>query len=93
MGRFIRKVWESLYGMWEHRNICLHQLNYEIHKDEKIAIDEAIRMEFMIGTNGLHEDISSFFTGNIDCKLAISINAKQQWLSSIWLERDKLRET
>ena len=92
MSKLLHKVWGSLYSMWEHRNICLYQLNHGIHKDEKLAIDKAIRMEFMKGLNGLNDDISIFFNRNIDHKLAMSINAKQQWLSSVWLERDRLWE-
>ena len=77
--------------MWDHRNHALHAINGGLHCDERIAIDRAIREEFIIGKDDLDETMFSFFRGNVNRILGFNANSKIQWLASVWGERDRAR--
>ena len=77
--------------MWDHRNKFLHVVHKVLHIDERRAIDRTIRTEFILGLNGLENDMASFFRDNVDRILNATTSTKLQWLTSVWNARDKWR--
>jgi len=64
--------------MWNHRNKTLHITYNSLHKDKQKAVDSAICSKFMIGLNGLSNNIIWFFRGSINRILNSSTNYKLQ---------------
>ena len=77
--------------MWLHRNSFIHKDGGSVHALELEAINQTLRMEFILGRDGLSGDYASFFRGSIETLLEKSVTCKQQWLASIWAGRDCLR--
>ena len=67
-----------LFSVWEYCNSTLHNVNYRLYKDKKIAIDRAIREEFIIGPIDLPVDINLLFRGSVNTLLARLNNSKMQ---------------
>jgi len=78
--------------MWDHRNKILYIVNKSLYIDERQVVDRAIQTEFILGLNGLENNMANFFSRNVDRILKAPVNMKIQWLASIWSVRDKLRE-
>ena len=77
--------------MWLHRNSFVHRSANSVHQHEEEALDCAIRMEFIIGRNGLPRDYDGLFRGNVNRLLGQSGTGKMQWLYRVWMGRDRLR--
>ena len=78
--KLIRKVWDLQHKMWLHRNSFVHRSANSVHQHEEEALDCAIRMEFIIGRNGLPRDYDGLFRGNVNRLLGQSGTGKMQWL-------------
>lgn len=92
MSQLIRKVWDLQKKMWEHRNSFVHKESGSIHDKELEAVDEAIRVEFRRGLDGLPGEFAGNFRGDVKQLLDKKDPViKQQWLASIWYARDNLR--
>ena len=66
VSNLVWKVWELLYRIWDYWNRVLHIVNRSLYKDERIAMDQAIRSEFFIRLNSIPASIEAFFKGNIN---------------------------
>ena len=91
ISQLIRKVWQLQFRIWNHRNKFLYVVNKGLHIDKRQAINSTIRTEFILGPNGLGNNIASFFQGNVDRILNVTTSTKLQWLTSVWNARDKWR--
>ena len=67
-------------------------MNKGLYIDERQVVDRAIRTEFILGLNRLENNMTNFFSRNVDRILKAPVNMKMQWLASISSARDKLRE-
>ena len=79
--------------MWLHRNTFVHGEGKSGHELEAEAVENAIRREFITGRNGLSQDYSGLFRGNVQRILKQDTAVQQQWLSSVWAGRDRLRRS
>ena len=89
--KLIRQVWDLQHKLWVHRNSFVHQSGHSVHQHEREALDRAIRMEFIIGRNGLEKEYDGLFRGNVNRLLNHSDTAKMQWLYRVWMGRDRIR--
>ena len=79
--------------MWLHWNLFVHGEGKKGHELEVEAVENAIRMEFLLGRDRLSQDYSGLFRGNVESILKKDIAVKQQWLSRVWEGRDRLRRS
>ena len=63
-----------------------------MHAYELEAVNQSLHYEFMVGQDGLSEQFSSLFLGSVDSLLNKDNVSKLQWLHTVWLARDKLRQ-
>ena len=63
-----------------------------MHKDEQRAIEQAIREDILIDIAELPQEMKVLFRNNTNNLLNSNLNAKLQWLTSIWGERDEIRK-
>ena len=75
--------------LWDDRNETLHGEGQTIHLEELTAINEEITNQWLKGINHLPSRYRHLFQGNFRCLYQSDINQKQQWLTSVWLARDK----
>ena len=92
ISQLIRQVWQLQFRMQDHRNKILHVVNKDLYIDKRQVVDRAIRTEFILGLNGLENNMTNFFSRNVDKILKALVNMKMQQLESDLSARDKLRE-
>ena len=91
MSQLVRRLWKVQKNLWLDRNKHLHNNGRSIHDYERRKVDEEIQKEFRIGRNGLGEDFSRTFSGQVQRILQKDGVAKLQWLASVWHARDMKR--
>ena len=77
--------------MWLHLNSFVHKRGTNRHQAEVEAVDREIRQEFIIDRDGLSHEYSGVFQGTIARLLEKEVVIKQQWFSSIWMGRERMR--
>ena len=87
----VRLLWDLQKKLWDHRNSILHASARTVHESELQAINAAVRWELLVGRNGLSSEYNRFFSVEIDRLIRTDALAKQQWLSTVWFARDRLR--
>ena len=76
ISRFIRQIWQVQRAMWLHRNSFVHKGGSSVHEAELTAIDNSIRMEFILGRDGLSNEYASYFHGELEVLLSKSVVSK-----------------
>lgn len=91
MARLQRKIWEGTWSMWMHRNTILHGEEEDLaHQHEIQSLNEAITAEWNRSIDILpHEKYSNLFSGTLQQRLDWDLALKQQWISSVWLARER----
>ena len=70
--------------MWEHRNSIVHEkAQGNINSRELRVLDDMIRHEFQLGSNGVCEAEKFYFNGTINSILQKSVKDKKEWIQLI----------
>jgi hypothetical protein len=88
ISRVQRHIWLIAWGMWEHRNMQLHNDGYTIHIHEMEALDQEIDLEWDTGLDQLPNHYAHLFHGTKADRLSDNVTQKLMWLTSIWTSRD-----
>ena len=87
--KLIRKIWDLQHQLWDDRNDTLHGDGQTIHLEELNAINEEITKQWIAGSNHLPSCYRHLFQGEFRTLYQANIHHKQQWLTSVWLAREK----
>jgi hypothetical protein len=89
ISKLIRKIWDLQRQLWDDRNNTLHGEGQTIHLEELNAINEELTKQWMAGLNQLPLRYRHLFQGEFRTLYQANIHHKQQWLTSVWLAREK----
>ena len=89
VSKLVRKIWDMQRQLWDDRNDTLHGEGQTIHLEELTAINEEITNQWLEGINHLPPRYRHLFQGDFRTIYQYDINQKQQWLTSVWLAREK----
>ena len=89
MSRLVRKIWDVQRLMWSDRNNTLHGEGNTIHVTEIKAINDEILAQWLEGQNYLPNRYRHLFAGEFRSLYQADYHRKQQWLTSVWLARDR----
>ena len=89
VSRFVRKIWDIQKQLWMDRNDTLHGDGNTIHVTEIMAINEEILAQWTEGQQQLPDRYKHLFSGEFRLLYQANFHRKQQWLTSVWLAREK----
>ena len=79
---------ELVHAMWLFRNSILHERDRQgLKRADALALENAIREEFALGTSGLARRDHHYIRRGRDDVNALSADDKQAWLQGIQLAR------
>lgn len=90
MAKLQRKIWHIAWKLWEHRNDILHNRGGRAHRQEIEDTNTAITGEWEKGIDTLPAKYNGLFRGTLQERLEYAHKRKLQWLSSVWLARQKV---
>jgi len=79
--------------MWSHRNHVLHQNGTTIHQEESQAIDSEIQLEYNWNRQHFLMHHTRLLDRPVASILALNINDKKQWLTSVYSARNAYYES
>jgi hypothetical protein len=89
VSRLVRKIWDIQRQLWNDRNEALHGEGNTIHVEEITAINEEVLSQWTKGSRHLPTRYHHLFKGEFRLLYQSDYHRKQQWLTSIWLAREK----
>ena len=89
-----RQIWELILAMWDNRCKFLHEQEGETtHKQEQLDTTTAILHEWIQGQDTLPPSHQNLFNGLVSQRTTDTCKRQKQWLTSIWLARDRFAPT
>jgi len=76
------------WNVWSYRNHILHQQGTTIHTEESQAIDSEIQVEYNWDRQHFLPQHNQLLARSVASILALNINDKKQWLTSVYSARD-----
>ena len=89
VSRLVKKIWDIQRQLWNDRNEALHGDGNTIHVEEITAINEEVLSQWTEGSRHLPTRYHHLFKGEFRLLYQSDYHRKQQWLTSIWLAREK----
>jgi len=87
------RIWRIPWHMWSHRNHVLHQNGTTIHQEESQAIDSEIQLEYNWNRQHFLMHHTRLLDRPVASILALNINDKKQWLTSVYSARNAYYES
>ena len=89
-----RQIWNFILTMWDNRCKFLHEREGEtIHRREQLDTTVAILHEWNKGQETLPTSHQTLFQGSILQRTTDSCKRQKQWLTSVWVARDRYSPT
>ena len=87
----LRQIWDMQWQLvWMNRNDTLYGEGNTIHFEETNAINEELTKKWMQGISDLPQArYQHLFQGDFRLLYQKDHNQKRQWLTSVWLAREK----
>ena len=82
----IKKLWDTAWDMWDHRNRVVHDIESGVHA---IELRRAIREQFQLGSQGVTVQARRLFQGGVQKVLGYSIEAQEAWMRRIVAARTR----
>ena len=88
----VGRLWAVGFGMWEHRNACLHSDNSWKNRQIARRVDKRIRQEFESGHRTLSNTGRALFRVPLEKRLKTPLASKRRWLEMAGQEREIARK-
>ena len=89
VSRLVRKIWDIQKQLWMDQNDTLHGEGNTIHVMELMSINEEILAQWTEEQQQLPDCYKHLFSGEFRLLYQADFHRKQQWLTSVWLAREK----
>ena len=94
LSKLVRQIWNLQWELWMDRNETLHGEGNTIHLEEITAINEELIKQWMEGVSDLPRTrYQHLFSGEFRTLYQKDHHQKRQWLTSVWLAREKYSNT
>jgi hypothetical protein len=85
-GALIKKLWDTAWDMWDHRNRVVHDQESGVRA---IELRWAIRLQFQLGAQGVTLQARRLFQGGVQKVLRYPIEVQEAWVCQIKAARDR----
>jgi len=86
VGALIKKLWDTAWDMWDHRNRVVHDQETGVRA---IELRWAIRLQFQLGAQGVMAQARCLFQGGVQKILRYPMEVQEAWLRRIKAARDR----
>lgn len=84
----IKKLWDTAWSLWDHRNRILHDSEMSVARQE---LTNRIREQFDLGTAQLPRSVRQLFTNGFDGITSRSTAQQKAWLRRVSIARDRVQ--
>ena len=89
----IKKLWEISWDLWDDRNDVLHKTPLAADLEGAASLDNAIREECLLGSEGLPATVRSTFPKDINKLIRAPLTQRKAWLVLVRAARELIHDT